>query len=203
MASSTSSNKSLCFLEAFRERQQGNISEEEYYHYLLGHCTGPLHERDESDGPRIDWELLEVDPFGYAVRCWAQGMDQYVKDVTPFEQVFAAHRTRNVESVKARLNAIDERHAKPLRKLLALRALLDRQPEVLKLCLDMGGFAYESYFEDEANRVKEEVDPETFKVLEGSEFRKLYPRRNKEDLDDDDDEPSGVFDEGGTHPVDW
>jgi hypothetical protein len=39
----------------------------------------------------------------------------------------------------------------------------------LKLCLDQGGFAFEHYFEDAADRFQNASDdPETFKVLEES-----------------------------------
>jgi hypothetical protein len=88
--------------------------------------------------------------------------------------------------------------------------LLDRRSDILRLCLDQGGFPYEHYFEDAANRFQDAPDdPETFKVLEESEFRKIYPRRaprNEEDIEEESDgeaDPSAVFDEGGRLPVDW
>jgi hypothetical protein len=62
---------------------------------------------------------------------------------------------------------------------------------------------------DAANRFQHASDdPETFKVLEESEFRKIHPRRapyNEEDFEEPEEEedPSEVFDEGGRLPVDW
>ena len=88
--------------------------------------------------------------------------------------------------------------------------MLDRRSDILKLCLDQGGFAFEHYFEEAADRFQNASDdPETFKVLEESEFRKECPRkapRNEEDVEEEpegEEDPSGVFDEGGRLPVIW
>jgi hypothetical protein len=88
--------------------------------------------------------------------------------------------------------------------------LQDRRSDILKLCLDQGGFAFEYYFEDAADRFQNASDdPETFKVLEESKFRKLYPRRaprNDEDVEEEsegEEDPSEVFDRGGRLPVNW
>jgi hypothetical protein len=115
--------------------------------------------------------------------------------------------------VQAKLQRLDDEHAKNIRKSLAMLALQDRRAGVLKLCLDQGGFPYEHYFEDAANRLQDEHDdpenechePETYRVLEESRFRKIYPRktaRSKEELDAQED-PAEVFDQGGRLPVDW
>ena len=88
-------------------------------------------------------------------------------------------------------------------------ALLDRRSDILKFCLDQGGFAFEHFFEDAADEFQNASDdPEMFKVLEESEFRKLYPRqppRNEEDVEESegDEDPSAVFDRGGRLPVNW
>jgi hypothetical protein len=74
------------------------------------------------------------------------------------------------------MTKLEDQHAKFLRKILALRALQLRKVEVLRYCLEVGGFPYEAYFEDEADNVREEDDPLTFKVslysatLENSRF---------------------------------
>ena len=88
--------------------------------------------------------------------------------------------------------------------------MLDRRSDILKLCLDQGGFAFEHYFEEAADRFQNASDdPETFKVLEESQFRKLYPRqapRNEEDVEEEsegEEDPSEVFDKGGRLPVIW
>ena len=88
---------------------------------------------------------------------------------------------------------MDEELAKYLRRMLAMRALLDRRPDVLKFCFDRGGFGYWEKFRDEANLVRH-GDPKTRAVIEESEFRRLYPRS---------DDPSAAFDVGGAYPVDW
>lgn len=128
-------------------------------------------------------------------------------DAKPFEEVFTAFRTGTVEDVKAKLAPLDEKYVGDIRKSLALYALQCRRADVLKLCLDKGGFAYEHYFEDEADRVDPKTDPKTFKVLEKSHFRQLYPRLTGPP--DDGYDPNGsyhperVFDRGGKYPVDW
>lgn len=66
-----------------------------------------------------------------------------------------------------------------MRKRLAFLALQDRRADVLQHCLEKEDFPYESYFEDEANTVESDKDSETFKVLEGSKFRKIFPRKEK------------------------
>jgi hypothetical protein len=105
-----------------------------------------------------------------------------------------------IDDVKTKLDVLEEEQAKSVRKSLALLSLQERHSEILKLCLTLGGFAYEGYFE-----VSEDHDPETFKVLEESDFRKKFPRTapGTEEYDDDDEDPSGVFDVGGSYPVEW
>ncbi|EON63462.1 hypothetical protein W97_02690 [Coniosporium apollinis CBS 100218] len=131
-------------------------------------------------------------------------------DATPFENVFAAYRTGDVDQVKASLDRLRDEHANYLRKSLAVLALQARRSGILKLCLYQGGFAFESYFVDAADKFQNASDdPETFKVLEESRFRELYPRstaRTEEDSEEEsegEEDPSEVFDEGGKLPVDW
>jgi hypothetical protein len=226
--------KSLCFLEAFREMEKGRIDEEEYFRQLFAHCKGVTHEEDEKMG--VDIEHVEADPFGYSVRCWAVDMDPVqgkfvVKgkkeallifaDTTPFENVFKAYRTGDATKVQELLSHLNDQHARLIRKSLSMLALQERRADVLKLCLDQGGFPYEHYFEDEANEVKESEDPETFKVLEESKFRILYPRKNTNAGEREEDEAymsdqreelteeqlrmraAITFDAGGEFPVDW
>jgi hypothetical protein len=64
---------SLCFLEAFQEKQKGDITEQEYIHHLFVHCQGIEHEGD--DWTKRDWDLLETDWFGYSVRSWSLRVD--------------------------------------------------------------------------------------------------------------------------------
>lgn len=96
---------------------------------------------------------------------------------TPIENVFVAYRHGSWAEVKAKLRVIGEKLSKEVRKSLAMLALRERRADVLKMCMGFGGFPYEGYFEDEANRVDEEKDPETFQVLERSEYRRIYPKR--------------------------
>lgn len=106
-----------------------------------------------------------------------------------------------------------------IRKSLAFLASQDRRADVLKLCLEKGDSPYESYFEDEANVVEREKDPETFSVLEASHFREIFPPRDgsagvhsgakgsrlsgKAKREEELLERARKFGQGGSHPVDW
>lgn len=219
--------KSLCYLQASEAKQRGEITESEYFHHLFAHCTwaGEEHEDDEKYlGIGINWALRDADPLAYSISCWAKRMDP-VDDATPFEDVFKAYRNGGVAEVEAALNALSKPdHVREFRKTLAMLALQERRADVLKMCLDAGGFSYESYFQDEANRLDPNKDPETDKVLEESDFRKKYPRKrwipweergakeerdsgeesDGEDEDNDDWEVDiAAFDEGGEFEIDW
>lgn len=111
-----------------------------------------------------------------------------------------------------------------MRESLAYLAVKDRCADMLEMCFE-GRFRYEGYFQDEADSVDPESDPETFRVLEHSRFRQSYPRKDPADYnsdnEDDDDTDSGVgyddaeldelardraaaaFDVGGRFPVEW
>lgn len=80
-------------------------------------------------------------------------------------------------------------------------ALQDRRSRVLKFCFDEG-FTFQGFFIDAANDFQNASnDPDTFKVLEESKMRELYPQfppsvgGNKP--------PEEDFDEGGDHEVNW
>jgi hypothetical protein len=119
-------------------------------------------------------------------------------DTTQLEAVFKAYRRSTLDDVKNKLGSLDRAPAEGVKKSLALLALQERRNDVLKFCLDEGGFHFERPFWDEAKRVDAEKDSETFNILEQSEFRRLYPRGIGA--------PPGVesvFDKGGRLPVDW
>jgi hypothetical protein len=224
---------SLCFLQAFEEKQKGNITEAEYIHHLLAHCQGIEHDGD--DWTKEDWALLKADPFGYSVRCWSlriapwtfkcenthvytclisPNKKQADIDITPFEDVFTAYRTGDIAEIKDKLDRLNEENVEYLRKSLAMLALQERKADILKFCFEKS-FAYENYFVDEANRVQadKDADPELVKVVEESEMRKMYrwvaPRDEDDDWDEDseeeelDEDPCGVFDYGGKYDVGW
>jgi hypothetical protein len=83
---------------------------------------------------------------------------------------------------------------------LAHLALEDRKAETLKWLLDEGGVWNALGFEHEANCVDEATDPETFKVIEESDFRKLWPRRPPTPAEERD--PDAEYDESKTIPDD-
>ncbi|KAK4210141.1 hypothetical protein QBC37DRAFT_377336 [Rhypophila decipiens] len=219
MASSSSSSSSLCLSEASQKFKDKTITQEEYYQHILAHCTGYLHDEDDDSELSQPSSLQDTDPFAYAVQCFMKRKD-FIKNNTPLEEAFKALDQQDVQAIKGAAAKLDgKQHAqKFLYQILALRALQLRKARVLKYCLDMGGFPYEAYFEDEADRVREEKDPLTFKVLEESQFSKLYPRKEEENEQGEDDDSSlgaeerdrrerdraaAAFDEGGEFPVDW
>ena len=144
-------------------------------------------------------------------------------DTTPFEDVFKTYRKGSADEVNQKLEALPKEYEKGIRKSQAFLALQDRRADVLKLCFEKGNFAYESYFEDEANTVGPEKDPETLKVLEESHFRKIFPRKDNRPSSPENENSLGLFgktereqerlkelhhrartfDAGGSHPVDW
>ncbi|KAM7187326.1 hypothetical protein V8F33_011316 [Rhypophila sp. PSN 637] len=221
----SSSSSSLCFSEASQTFKDKNITQDEYYQHILAHCTGYLHDEDEDSELSQPSSLQDTDPFAYAVQCFMKRKD-FIKDNTPLEEAFKALDQQDVQTIQGAAAKLDgEQHAqKFLYQILALRALQLRKARVLKYCLDMGGFPYEDYFEDEADRVREDKDPLTFKVLEESQFRKVYPRKEERhdqgeghgdsDISDSSlgaeerdrrerDRAAAAFDEGGGFPVDW
>jgi hypothetical protein len=67
---------SLCFAEAFKQKEDGKISEEEYLDHMLAHCQGWISVEHEGDDDK-PWslrkeKLLETDPFGYAIWLWSR-----------------------------------------------------------------------------------------------------------------------------------
>ena len=100
---------------------------------------------------------------------------------------------------------LDGLPAKGVKESLAFLALQERRPDVLKFCLNQGGFPFEPYFHVEAEIVDEKRDPETFNVLEQSRFRRLRPRKAPDHGGNDGDirNPAAIFDKGGELPVEW
>ena len=87
-------------------------------------------------------------------------------DITPLYDAFQALSNQDVSTIQEAVAKLDDQPQakKFLHKILALRSLQLRKAGVLKYCLEVGGFPYEAYFEDEADGVREEEDPLTFHV---------------------------------------
>lgn len=123
-------------------------------------------------------------------------------DIGPVEAVFQAYRRGSVHETQGRLAALDDGHLMFTRKSVVLLALQERRPKMLEMILnERGGFPYEFYFIEEADRVEEDQDPETFRVLEQSILRKHDPRLRPGCGTDD--ETAATFDRGGKLPVNW
>ena len=227
----------VSFLEAYRLKNAQKISWDQYIEHLFARSRGIRHIDDD---PKFEhWELRDEDAFGYAIWRWCKTVPTMegkhctvaptsifakqvlfeVADVTPFENVFKTYRKESVNEVSKNLEALPREYEPGIRKSLSFLALQDRRADVLKLCIEKGDFPFESYFEDEANTVKPGEDPETYKVLEESHFRKVYPKRDQSPglvgsvkalelsgnykQNQERRERARKFDEGGSHPVDW
>lgn len=125
-------------------------------------------------------------------------------DTKYLEAVFIAYRRGTLNDVKRKLSVLRGTHAQAVNGSLAFLALQERRPDVLKLCLDQG-IAFEPIFHVEAENVDREIDPDTFNVLEQSEFRWLNPRDTSEEREQklNSRDPAVVFDKGGKMPVEW
>lgn len=203
---------SLCFLEAATAKQHGRINDDEYYHHLLAHLASVTHENDIENANKDDDRLRLHDPFAYAVQRVAKGFRdakgtrnlslkarmtllRHSVDAAPFESIFKTYRTGTLHDLTTQHDSLEAEDAKHIRRLLAVRALLDRRADVLRFCCDKGGFEYDDHFREHANKVSNREHPQTFEVLEASEFRRIYPRGGVH--------PSAIFDVGGALPVHW
>jgi len=69
-------SSSLCFREASQKFRDKEISEEEYYHNILAHCTSYLHEEDDDEPSLARLSSLQWDDaFAYAVECFMKRKD--------------------------------------------------------------------------------------------------------------------------------
>jgi hypothetical protein len=129
-------------------------------------------------------------------------------DIKPLLDVFVTYRTGDVKVIEEKLDLLGEKAAQRIASSLAVLALNDRNPDILKVCLDRE-FTYHNYFIDVANKFeKENIDPEVCNVLQASKFRQMWPwpiPKEDDDENDDDEEtdPAEAFDYGGEYEVDW
>lgn len=120
-------------------------------------------------------------------------------DASPLAAVFKAYRHGTLVDVNEKLAVLDAEHAPYVMGSLALLALLERQLDVLRFGMDRGRFRYDFNFQCEAEDVEASKEPETFNLLEQSEYRRLHPRTGVGA------KPSAAaaFDVGGKLPVNW
>lgn len=71
-----SASSSLCFREASQKFRDGEISDENYYHNILAHCTGYLHDEDDDEPISSGLSSRELDDaFASAVEGFMKGKD--------------------------------------------------------------------------------------------------------------------------------
>ncbi|KAI1862765.1 uncharacterized protein JN550_009912 [Neoarthrinium moseri] len=191
MAASTS-EVSPCFLSIIEMRRNNAINDEEYYYYGLVHLAGVVHVQDKTGTSEHEMALLHSDPFFYSIYNVSKEMEP-VEDISPFMRLFGAYHTRNLEQMQAYHGSLHETQASYMRRLLAMRALWDERADVLRFCLQRGGFTYEKHFEERAN-LAESRSPELKAAMEGTRFRWENPFKPH---------VSAVFDAGGAHAVKW
>ncbi|TRX87766.1 hypothetical protein FHL15_011341 [Xylaria flabelliformis] len=167
---------SMCFHEAFAARIYERIDDEEYYRHVFAHLTGTSHKNDETEK---DIRSLESsDPFAYSVLDSAKKMA----------------KVEDLEAIISRVRSMQEDHVPHLLRMLAMRALIDKRPDVLNFCLNEGGFEYEPNFVKKADIVTKDKDPELFRILTESDFGKKHTVGQH---------PAFQLDIGGRYPVDW
>ena len=158
-----------------------------------------------------------------------------IEDASALEAVFKAYRYGSLDDVKTKLALLEDvpiGAIKEIEKSLALLACQERRADVLKYCLDQGGFPIDPTMRDEAKSVDAEKDPETFIVLQQApQFQEIREReeRNRRQRAEREQQGNGgvkkwkkdengnmvlckcgappgveaVFDVGGALPVDW
>jgi hypothetical protein len=83
-----------------------------------------------------------------------------------------------MDDINAKMEALDSHEDRDWMKMaLAYLALKDRRADVLKPLVNCDRATNSDGFQHEANCVDEAKDPEIFKILEESEFRKRHRRR--------------------------
>ena len=198
------------FIEAFRAKESGAISWDEYIRALLTRCTDA---QRKSVSPEEEDELEQIDAFTHDVWMWIENMNP-VDDAGPLEAVFLAYRHGNVQEVERKLAFLEAkgppRAVEGVKTSLALISCQERRADVLKHCLDAGNFGFEASLEEEMERVDPKTDPETFQVVQQSEqFQRVLAqnernRKNRERMEQQGiKDPSVTFDKGGKLPVNW
>lgn len=195
----------LSVLQAFSAKQSEEISWDEYIHILLTRLTGVRHPEDSRNVEGIYAKIRTTDPFGYSIWLWSNRMDA-INDISALEAVFKAFRHGIFDDVKAKF-ALLQHEGVPgvgierVKRALALLACQERRADVLKFCLDQGGFHIEAALEEEAESVDADNDPETSDVLQQSHQFQMIRAWNEWNRC----RPGGGcrFDVGGRSAVDW
>ena len=195
----------LSFLQAFSAKQSGEISWDEYIHILLTRLTGVRHPEDSRNVKDIYAKLSKTDPLGYSIWLWSNRMEP-TKDISTLEAVFKAYRHETLVDLKTKFALLQDdgmpgAGVERLKRTLALLACQERRADVLKFCLDQGGFHFETAFEKEAESVDKDKDPETFNVLQQS--RQFQDIRAVDEQDRARRGRGCPFDIGGALPVNW
>jgi hypothetical protein len=216
---------SLCFLEAFQDKVRGKITEDEYLDYLLAHCQGWTSIEHEEDD-MMPWDpqkesLRDSDPFGYQIWLWSRQThldntkgiihsvsfyhDLRTVDVKPFKDVFKAYQEDGVDGIQEKLALLKDEDARNIVLALAIHALQDVRKDVLEFCLNRG-FNWSEFFLDSANDFeKKKKDADICKVLQQSEFRRMWPWpiKRKARNPDEEEDPAEIFDYGGEYEIPW
>lgn len=193
---------SLCFPAACDQYASKKISWEEYLHHCLLHYVDGFapHEGEMTINKK---ELSDKDPFGFALwnfqhhRMDVQGqliivsppysdvlIPLWFADVSQLEAVFHAYSNGSIDDLKATLEPLNKMTANSMRKSLALLALRDRKLEMLRYIVNDGQERYDPLtahtFTDMANSVNKAREPELFKIIQQSRWKRIQTRRGRE-----------------------
>ncbi|KAH8653764.1 hypothetical protein BX600DRAFT_471608 [Xylariales sp. PMI_506] len=170
----------LCLLAAYEAYERREISEQEYRFQALSHLAGVVHDEDVSEDHRLLHTLGVSDLFLYTTRDVSKEIKP-INDAGMFKKIiaiFEAYRAANLAEIERLHNSLEPYLAPHIRRILASSALNDNKAGVLKFCLDLGGFKYDSPFITEAKfkgSPNLEFHPDIRAAMEGTEFRRLHP----------------------------
>lgn len=172
----------LCFLPAYTLFSEGKLTWEEYLHHALLHYVNltPKHADDVPHRTEFP-ELLDKDPFGYALWSW-QRESNGVNDVAQLEEVFRAYAQGSVDDFARKLDGLPWITAGSIRRSLTLLALRERKLDKLRFLLRDSQATYDPsptrMFTDMALSVDKTREPELYDIIQQSEWIRLQARRN-------------------------
>jgi hypothetical protein len=110
--------------------------------------------------------------------CKADGRSSAFPDPKKIKPIFEAYHNGRMNDVPARLEDLDSHEDRDWMKMaLAYLALRDRRADLLTSLVNYDRATNSDGFQHEADCVDETTDPEVFKILEESDFRKKHPRQ--------------------------
>jgi len=146
---------SLCFGAAFRAKQSGETTEEEYLEHLTAHFRNVRHPQDDKDNIAADVSVWNMDPVGASFRDMAlKGGYNALQDTTLYRRLFLRCLEDNVDQVRAVLDEMQHQSIPVPLQPLATLAAANGRAEVSRICLDSGA-VFDSNLDNASTRALE------------------------------------------------